>query len=122
MMTSNYCTTLGNLEHVGALQGRAETTSVNAKEALPAVIVSEVDNGHDLINNWLVLIDYNDWFMIAVRYCVRGGHDLIDYWDQVGKWKCHIEIYPFECLIWNICILQHGCNIMRENLNANELF
>ena len=51
MMTCNYCTTLGNLELVAALQGRGETTSVNAKEALPAVIVSEVDNGHDLIND-----------------------------------------------------------------------
>ena len=51
MMTCDYCTTLGNLELVGALQGRGGTTSVNAKEALPAVIASEVDNGHDLINN-----------------------------------------------------------------------
>ena len=51
MMTSDYCTTLGNLELAAALQGRGGTTSVNAKEALPAVIVSEVDNGHDLINN-----------------------------------------------------------------------
>ena len=32
MMTSDYCTTLGNLELVGALQGRGGTTSVNAKE------------------------------------------------------------------------------------------
>ena len=38
-----YCTTLGNLELVAALQGRGETTSVNAKEALPAAIVREVD-------------------------------------------------------------------------------
>ena len=51
MMTCDYCTTLGNLELGGALQGREGTTSVNAKEALPAVIASEVDNGHDLINN-----------------------------------------------------------------------
>ena len=43
MMTSNYSTTLGNLELVAALQGRGETTSVNAKEALLAAIAREVD-------------------------------------------------------------------------------
>ena len=43
MMTCDYCTSLGNLELVTALQGRGGTTSVNAKEALQAAIVREVD-------------------------------------------------------------------------------
>ena len=51
MMTSYYCTTLGNLELAGALQGRGETTSANAKEALPAAIVREVDM-IQLLTDW----------------------------------------------------------------------
>ena len=43
MITSDYCATQGSRELAAALQGRGGTTSVNAKEALPAVIVSEVD-------------------------------------------------------------------------------
>ena len=43
MLTSDYFTILGHLELVAALQGREETTSANAKKALPAAIAREVD-------------------------------------------------------------------------------
>ena len=56
-MTSDYWTTLGNLELVDALQGREGTTSANAKEALPAAIAREVD----MI--WLI-IDWSWWQLL----------------------------------------------------------